>query len=48
MPMRPNVDVGRVVPEFDAIKIRLASRHGISHATVEPEYGRCADAQADH
>jgi cobalt-zinc-cadmium efflux system protein len=26
-----------------AIKRRLASRHGIGHATVEPEYGRCAD-----
>ena len=26
-----------------AIKERLASRHGIEHATVEPEFGQCAD-----
>ena len=26
-----------------AIKIRLARRHGIDHATVEPEFGHCAD-----
>ena len=26
-----------------AIKKRLASEHGISHATVEPEFGQCAD-----
>ncbi|MGE0500426.1 MAG: cation diffusion facilitator family transporter [Rhizobiaceae bacterium] len=26
-----------------AIKARLADRHGIEHATVEPEYGQCAD-----
>jgi cobalt-zinc-cadmium efflux system protein len=31
-----------------AIKIELASRHGIDHATVEPEYGACADAETDH
>lgn len=31
-----------------AIKIELASRHGIDHATVEPEYGACADADSDH
>jgi cobalt-zinc-cadmium efflux system protein len=30
-----------------AIKQRLSASHGISHATVEPEYGRCADA-GDH
>jgi cobalt-zinc-cadmium efflux system protein len=30
-----------------AIKQRLAASHGISHATVEPEYGHCADAD-DH
>jgi cobalt-zinc-cadmium efflux system protein len=28
-----------------AIKKRLAARHGIGHATVEPEYGECADAE---
>ena len=27
-----------------AIKERLAQSHGIDHATVEPEYGECADA----
>ncbi|HEV2898059.1 MAG TPA: cation diffusion facilitator family transporter [Pseudaminobacter sp.] len=27
-----------------AVKQRLAANHGISHATVEPEYGHCADA----
>ena len=41
MPMRPNVDVGRVVPDFDAIKIRLASPDKIrswSHGEVtKPE-----------
>ena len=33
-----------------AIKERLAKSHGIDHATVEPEYGQCADAHAqeDH
>lgn len=30
-----------------AIKKRLASAHGISHATVEPEFGQCAD-HGDH
>ncbi len=41
MPMRPNVDQGRVVPEFDAIRIRLASPDKIrqwSHGEVtKPE-----------
>jgi DNA-directed RNA polymerase subunit beta' len=41
MPMRPNIDVGRVVPDFDAIKIRLASPEKIrswSHGEVtKPE-----------
>ena len=27
-----------------AIKQRLAEQHGITHATVEPEFGQCADA----
>ncbi|MER8590680.1 cation diffusion facilitator family transporter [Mesorhizobium sp. M1182] len=27
-----------------AIKKRLAAEHGIAHATVEPEFGRCADS----
>ncbi len=31
-----------------AIKIRLARRHGIDHATVEPEFGRCADPHRTH
>ncbi len=31
-----------------AIKQRLASRHGIGHATVEVEYGTCADGGAAH
>ena len=26
-----------------AIKARLARKFGITHATVEPEFGRCAD-----
>jgi cobalt-zinc-cadmium efflux system protein len=30
------------------IKERLARNHGIDHATVEPEFGRCADSYADH
>ncbi|MBA3446489.1 MAG: cation transporter [Pseudaminobacter sp.] len=30
-----------------AIKRRLAAAHGISHATVEPEFGHCADQPAD-
>ncbi len=41
MPMRPNIDIGRVVPDFDAIKIRLASPEKIrswSHGEVtKPE-----------
>lgn len=28
---------------IEAVKRRLAERHGIAHATVEPEYGACAD-----
>ena len=31
-----------------AIKKRLALNHGIDHATVEPEFGQCADSHADH
>ncbi|MEI9409025.1 cation diffusion facilitator family transporter [Mesorhizobium salmacidum] len=31
-----------------AIKKRLASEHGISHATVEPEFGHCADDGDGH
>jgi cobalt-zinc-cadmium efflux system protein len=31
-----------------AIKQRLSKTHGIDHATVEPEFGRCADSYADH
>lgn len=31
-----------------AIKTRLASRHGIDHATVETEYGHCADDHTGH
>jgi cobalt-zinc-cadmium efflux system protein len=30
-----------------AIKTRLSAEHGISHATVEPEFGRCADGDPD-
>jgi cobalt-zinc-cadmium efflux system protein len=31
-----------------ALKARLAERFSITHATVEPEYGLCADAQRLH
>jgi cobalt-zinc-cadmium efflux system protein len=31
-----------------AIKKRLAVRHKIEHATVEPEYGACADSVTAH
>jgi cobalt-zinc-cadmium efflux system protein len=31
-----------------AIKARLAGKHGIDHATVEAEFGACADAQPGH
>ena len=31
-----------------AVKARLAGKHGIEHATVEAEYGRCADGEGDH
>ena len=31
-----------------AIKARLAGRYGIDHATVEPEFGACADASPEH
>lgn len=31
-----------------AIKKRLAARHGIDHATVESEFGQCADSRDEH
>lgn len=31
-----------------AVKARLASRHGIDHATIEPEFGHCADGVKAH
>lgn len=31
-----------------AIKKRLAARHGIEHATVETEFGQCADSHDGH
>lgn len=31
-----------------AIKARLTGKHGIDHATIEPEYGACADARPEH
>ncbi|MBN9550931.1 MAG: cation transporter [Alphaproteobacteria bacterium] len=31
-----------------AIKKRLATRHGIDHATVESEFGQCADSHDEH
>jgi cobalt-zinc-cadmium efflux system protein len=31
-----------------AIKERLSQNHGIDHATVEPEFERCADSYAEH
>jgi cobalt-zinc-cadmium efflux system protein len=31
-----------------AIKLRLATVHSIEHATVEAEYGKCADGEGDH
>ena len=31
-----------------ALKARLATKHGVAHATVETEYGRCADARPEH
>ncbi len=31
-----------------AIKARLASEHGVEHATVETELDRCADGDGDH
>lgn len=33
---------------ISAIKKRLADRHSIVHATVEPEFGQCADGNDDH
>jgi cobalt-zinc-cadmium efflux system protein len=30
-----------------SIKKRLADEHGIDHATVEPEFGQCADKSPD-
>jgi cobalt-zinc-cadmium efflux system protein len=39
------VDAHRAV---SAVKARLAAKHGIEHATVEPEYGECADGDGDH
>lgn len=43
--LNEGVDASKAV---SAIKRRLASRHRIGHATVEPEYGACADASGDH
>ncbi|MEQ1944718.1 cation diffusion facilitator family transporter [Mesorhizobium sp. VNQ89] len=31
-----------------AIKTRLAEKHGIDHATVEPEFGACTDGGTQH
>lgn len=31
-----------------AIKQRMTEKHGIVHATVEPEFGRCTDGEGDH
>ncbi|BCH30905.1 zinc transporter ZitB [Mesorhizobium sp. L-8-10] len=39
-------DDADAVATIRAIKMELASRHGIDHATVEPEYG--AGAETDH
>ncbi len=36
-------DGAEAVSVIAAIKSRLKTRHGIAHATVEPEYGACAD-----
>jgi cobalt-zinc-cadmium efflux system protein len=33
----------RIFATIAAVKARLAERHGITHATVEPEVGACAD-----
>jgi cobalt-zinc-cadmium efflux system protein len=43
--MATDVDPYRAVL---AIKQRLRSQHNISHATVEPEFGRCTDGEGDH
>jgi cobalt-zinc-cadmium efflux system protein len=43
--LNEGVDAFAAVTE---IKSRLASRHGIEHATVEPEYGACTDASSAH
>ncbi|TPL92407.1 cation diffusion facilitator family transporter [Mesorhizobium sp. B2-3-12] len=43
--LKEGVDAHQAV---SAIKKRLAREHGISHATVEPEFGRCADEGEDH
>ena len=33
---------------INAIKGRLSAEHGIDHATVEPEFGHCADTGRNH
>ncbi|UVK50793.1 cation diffusion facilitator family transporter [Mesorhizobium sp. AR02] len=43
--LEERVDAYQVV---SAVKKRLASEHGISHATVESEFGQCADDGDDH
>ena len=30
------------------IGMQIARKHGIDHATVEPEFGHCADAERAH
>ncbi|MDP3895069.1 MAG: cation diffusion facilitator family transporter [Mesorhizobium sp.] len=41
-------DGANATTAITAIKQRLATRHGIGHATVEAEYGVCADGEAAH
>ncbi len=33
---------------ISAIKKRLATKHDITHATVEPEFDHCADSHDEH
>lgn len=43
--LNDGVDAHKAV---SAIKKRLAAEHGIAHATVEPEFGHCADSHDGH
>lgn len=46
--LHARLDPGRDVPmAIAALKRRLSGAHGITHATIEPEFGVCADQRSE-